>query len=142
MLFPVTSQAWDIFELREVTIDYKSIEFGSTDPVFQSSGLQNREPDKYLGVNINLDIFHYFYMNNLVHGTSDSPTDKSGNGQFRIIGWQYELGLHFTEFLDLTYGHHSQHLLDYQGTNHFPVENYIGFRLKLFQSHKESGRIW
>ena len=141
-LFPVSCSAFDLIDLREVTFDYKSFNSGGHDPIIQDSGIINREDDKYIGLNANVDVLHYFYMNNLVHGTSDQPIVGQGVGQFRTVGWQYELGVHLTDWLDLDYEHHSQHLLDYEGSNHFPVENSVGFHLKLFESHKEKAVIW
>ena len=134
--------AEDLYELDRVEITYKSFKTGGHDPIIQDSGLQNRQADKELGLNLNMSFLSVIYFNNYIHGTSDTPIVGDGSGQFRVVGWQYEAGLRVTKFLDLGIGHHSQHLLDYAGPNHFPVENWVGIRVKLFESPREKGRIW
>lgn len=110
--------------------------------MIQDSGLFNRQADKYVGLSVDTAVMHYFFFNSLVHGTSDEPISGPGYGQFRTVGWQYQLGIYVTEFLTVQYEHHSQHMLDYSGGNHFPVENSLGFTLKLYESKVEHGRIW
>lgn len=141
-LFPVTGYAFEVIQLREVDIEYRKYSTGGYNPLIQAYGLQDKQADSYLGVSINTDILHYFYFNNLVHGTSDRPVSYDGNGQFRAIGWNYALGLYVTDFLRVEYRHHSQHLLDHLGTNPFPVENSIGVKVKLYESKTSNGVIW
>jgi hypothetical protein len=139
-LIPVTANAFDLFQLEQVAIDYKAFSSGGHNQLIQDSGLPPREADKYVSITMDTTIFNYFFFNNIVHGTTDQPVN--GNGQFRAIGWNYKLGVYLTDFMTVQYEHHSQHLLDFQGINHFPVEDSLGFTIKLYQSKQEHGRIW
>lgn len=71
-----------------------------------------------------LELKHSFlYMRNRVHGEMEPS-------QFRLIGWQYEVGIRAGP-IEVYQGHHSQHLLDMQGSQRFPVEDLVGIRLIL-----------
>lgn len=142
LLFSLPAHAFEMFTLQRVDIDYKAYAAGGHDPIIQDSGLQNREANKYVSLSVDTTVLHYFFFRSLVHGTSDQPIVGEGSGQFRTVGWQYQLGLYVTDFLTVQYEHHSQHLLDYSGINHFPVENSFGFTLKLYESKTDHGRIW
>ena len=142
LLISYPAKANDLFELDKVQIDYKSFANGGHDPMIQDSGLVNRQADKYIDLGLDMSFLYVFYFNNVVHGTSDTPITGTANGQFRTVGWQYELGVRVTDYLNVGMGHHSQHMLDYEGVNHFPVENWVGFSVKLFESKREKGKIW
>lgn len=65
----------------------------------------------------------YLYMRNRVHGEMEPA-------QFRLVGWQYEIGMHVGP-IEIYQGHHSQHLLDMKGQQRFPVEDMVGVRIIL-----------
>lgn len=142
ILFPLVGNAFEVIELKSADIEYRKYSSGGYNPLIQGYGLLDKEADSYIGINIETNLFHYFYFNSVVHGTSDKPLSYNGHGQFRSIGWNYALGLYLTNFLRLEYRHHSQHLLDHQGAYPFPVENSIGVKIKLYESKTSNGVVW
>jgi len=142
LLFSVPVQAFEIVQLKDVEVEYRKYRHGGYNPLINGYGLQDKEADTYLGISLDTDFFHYFYFNNLVHGTSDRPMSYNGYGQFRTIGWEYHIGLRVTEFLKVEYRHHSQHILDHYGNQPFPVDNSFGFKLTLYESKATHGVIW
>lgn len=66
----------------------------------------------------------HLYWRNRVHGELDTS-------QFRLIGWQFELGIRIG-LIELYRAHHSQHILDAQHPwMRFPVQDTIGVRVFL-----------
>lgn len=125
-------------QLTDVYIEYRTYFPGGVDPIVtQNRALGPRDLDKYLGVQINFDVFKYAYMENLVHSKTDK--DASGSGQFRVIGWQFEFGVDWQRLfawlpLRTAYYHHSQHTADNSNSyDHFPVEDAAMFRLTIYR---------
>lgn len=123
-------------ELNEVYINYKQFFPGGVDPLITENGLQNNL-DKELNLHINMDFLDHFYWNNLIHSMTD--VNNNGNGQFRLIGWNFNIGLHITDYVDFGYHHFSQHLLDYQGPPgyHFPVQDAVELNVFIFRKRNE-----
>ncbi len=124
------------FELNEVHIHYRDFFPNGHDPLITQNGLPNRGLGKELNLRVNTDVLTYGYWNNLVHSMTDEDAATGANGQFRTVGWNFQLGLHATRWLDIEYEHYSQHLLDYDRRDqHFPVQDSIGIKLYLFRKH-------
>lgn len=123
------------FQLREVSLSFRNYFPGGVNPLITYNGLPDRHLDKDVDVNLSIDLFRYFYWNNLIHSTTDK--DSNGSGQFRLIGWQFSLGVDFGRMWDwlpvmFGYAHHSQHLLDYASPYHFPVQDALEIRIFLY----------
>lgn len=85
-----------------------------------------------------LTILKYGYMLN------DTHTEGLKDGRVKTVGWQWELGLHLTDNIDIFEFHHSRHIFDVnakqrdgsdlpgKGKN-FPVENSWGLRVTLYK---------
>lgn len=128
-LFPLAAQAYDL----NLSLDYKWIKPGTYMPELPPP----YTPTNYLGINVDLDIWGPFYWDNTVHGETDG-------GQFRLIGWHYELGaklwkIPYFEWLpvQVSIEHHSQHILDADDPYpHFPVYDSVNVRVYLWRSDK------
>lgn len=58
---------------------------------------------------------------------------KSSDKQFRHVGWDTEFGLRIQR-IELLYHHYSQHSLEQKRVEqHFPLENYIGVRVRFIK---------
>ena len=128
----------DGFELREVSLNYRSYFGGGNDPVLNSSGLPDRELDKKLDITINMDVLRYLYWDNQINSTTDKDIN-SGSGQFRVIGWEYRIGIRIFSSLEFGLYHHSQHILDHQGVGHFPVEDALQLKLYIYKRGQSEG---
>ena len=119
-------------DLQEVSLEYKSFSSGGRDPLITQNGLEDRALDKEVDLNVNIDILKYLYWNNTVHSMTDRFTD-GGAGQFRLVGWDYKLGVRIFDSLHVQYEHFSQHLLDttYKHGD-FPVQDSLGFILYIY----------
>lgn len=124
----MVSAAWSA-ELKKLDITYQRFH--------QSNIIPEMYPHKAKeGLSLGFDVSLYgpFYWNNVVHALTDA-------GQYRLIGWQFELGVSPWQSLDLFYIHHSQHLLD---SHHpfvkFPVNDSLGLRWRLFTNENGGGR--
>jgi hypothetical protein len=110
-----------LLELDEVSIGYRSYIF-ARDPLFVDT-----TPNEQLNSTVNFRLMNYIFVNTFVHGTTNKM-------QYKRVGLLVELGVHLFDFMDLSYTHHSQHLLDskypYMG---FPVEDSVGIRLILYR---------
>lgn len=120
----------DTLELQEIKLNYKSFFPGGSDPLITQNGL-NHNMDKELNLHLNMDFFDHFYWNNMIHSMTDK--DEAGSGQFRLVGWNFNLGLHLTDYVDFGYHHFSQHLLDYAGPNHYPVQDAWEINVYIFR---------
>lgn len=132
LLFSSFCYAENLIEIDRLYIETKWFSDYSRNPLIDNG---SRRLDKEINLQFNVDLFTYFYWNNKIH----SLTDQSLNGKqelFRLVNWQFQLGFHLFEFLDLEYGHSSKHLLDSQWNYEFPVEDYVGIRLYLYRSDR------
>lgn len=131
LLNPIAAKA-DALELEDINLQYKTFWDGGRDSDITDNGL-GHFMDKELNLQMNFNVFEYFYWDNTIH----SMTDRAPNGdtQFRLVGWNYRLGLHITDYIDFGYNHFSKHFLDYQGPNGFPLENSWELNIHLFRKH-------
>ncbi len=128
------------FELKEVSISYKSFFDKGHDPLITDNGLRGRALDKGIDLNMNTDVFHYLYWNNTVHSLTDRGVD-GGSGQFRMVGWEFGFGVDVRKaasYLPITVGyyHYSQHCLDCTYPFHYPVKDAIELKLFLYEGKK------
>jgi hypothetical protein len=120
------------FQLQDVYLDYQHETTVGFDPVLQTLNDPNVTLNNHLDLHLDLDVFKYFYWNNKINTTSDQSN-------FRVIGWEYALGVRLFPFLEAGYFHHSQHILDMPDVQHFPLENAIQIKLIFYDKNpKES----
>jgi hypothetical protein len=86
---------------------------------------------KQIDLNVNADILTYGFWENRVHSMTDETVD--GPGQFRVVGWNYRIGVHVSKYLDVYYEHFSRHLLDTTYPTAFPVQDSFGIKLRIFE---------
>jgi len=109
----------DAVKIGDVYIEGKHFTHART-PLLQQNGLNG--PKQELNLQVDSVLFSYFYFNNRIH----SQTDER---QFRVVGWNFKLGISIWRNLDVEYEHFSRHLLDRNPAFDFPVQDSIGFRL-------------
>ena len=106
LLFPVKSFAndlnsWHIIEPNSLYVDVMHYTWAS-EPFMQPKFT----PNERLDLHVDLDLLgKVAFFNNMIH----SETDRD---QFRLIGWNYRLGLHLGDSIDFFLEHFSQHILD------------------------------
>jgi hypothetical protein len=132
---------WKLLELKDATIEYKDFLPGGYRATLNGNGLVDRTLGKEVVLYLNADLFRYFYFNNRVHGGTDQVVGTT-RGQFRDVGWNFQLGFRPTKFLSLQYEHHSQHMLDYATPGRFPVEDSIGFQIHFFRDPTPSATVF
>lgn len=121
-----------LIELRDAYIDYHQFLPGGSDPLITQNGLPDRALDRELDLHLDVDFLKFGYFNNMVHSMTDQGADGS-MGSFRVVGWNWRLGVRVTPFLDLWIDHYSQHLLDTTyAYGHFPLQDSVGFTVRFF----------
>lgn len=128
------SDNWGLVELKEVTFDFKNYFDGGRDPLLTQNGLQRKGMGKYFGLDFNNTLFWgLMYWDNTIHGQTDKDLDSSG-GQFRTVGWKWRTGFNVTDFLQVGYFHHSQHVIDTEYKPGFPVQDAVELKINIFKA--------
>ena len=130
-MVPYTAPAFELLKLQEVGLTYRQFVAHARHPL-----LYPEAPKEALGVNLNIDIVDWLYWNPSVY----AMTTES---QYRSVGLAFNLGVHLTRWLDISYYHQSQHLLERQHSymNKFPVEDGVEVKIYLFRAKESSGYI-
>jgi hypothetical protein len=109
-------------EIRDLSVAFTKFLSDSND-LF----MYPRQPIEGLALDMNIDICPHFYWNNHIHTTIDAD-------QFRVVGWQTEIGVRLPYSVDLGFQHHSQHLLDdYSKTLPYPNSDGIVLRWHIYE---------
>ncbi len=132
----VEAGEFHLLELDELKVQYKDFFDGGADPLVTQNGL----PDKGLGKELNLvmdsTLLDYLFFNNVIHSMTDQNT--TGGGQFRTVAWSFQFGARVTSFLNVSYAHRSEHLLDHiWPMGHFPVQDSIMFEFIFYSKSKK-----
>jgi hypothetical protein len=118
----VAKADFHMFTLQELSLTGKVFKEGSRDPLIDDAHLENREIGQEVSLNMNIDVAGpYLYWNNHVLSYTDRWTSDHRPGQFRLVGWEFEVGARPFEWLEVGYYHFSKHLLDYEYPTKFPV---------------------
>lgn len=83
----------------------------------------NEKTQNFINLNFEINLHKKIYWKNKI---STEVTSE----QFRYVGYDFSLGIHMSNDLDIYYRHYSGHMLDYQGDNNFREENSVGVRFK------------
>lgn len=132
-------------ELHEVGLTYRRYFYGQRDPLLMEDSISNTEPSQEFLLRANMDVFRYFYLDNNIHGLMDRFVNSDGSrleGQFRAVGWEFRYGVRPLPWLEFGYYHHSQHLLDTQGTVSFPSESGYELHVLIYQNPKARESIF
>lgn len=128
------ADSWRLVEAKSVDLGYRSYFPGSRDPLVTQNGLPDRQLGKGFDLDLRNDLFwSIMYFDATVHATTDEDT-KNGGGQFRSCGLQFRTGFNVTDYLQLGYFHHSQHVIDTTYKPGFPVEDALEVRLNLYRA--------
>lgn len=148
ILFAQLAEArdWKLMELKEASATYKDFFPGGSDPLITQNGLPNRTLGQEVALNLNVDLLQVLYFNNRVHGGTDEIKSAdgltTGRGQFRTVGWEFELGVRISDYINISYYHHSQHILDYDPGRRFPVQDALQLKIFFFRDQRPSGSIF
>lgn len=120
-LLPTASYAeWKVLEVDKLYVDTGQYLYAS-EPFL----LPNYKPEYKLDVNLNLLMFDgVMFFDNKIFSEMD-------NTQYRKVGWNYSIGIHFGPFFDAFFEHKSEHLLDATPT-YASRYDLIGVRLYLY----------
>lgn len=114
---------YKLVDVDRLSVEHKWYET-NRDPYFPDKNDWTTKTDLYWSVRL----YRIFWDNDVHMGM-----DKS---QVRTVGWQYILGIHITDWLDLVKDHHSRHVMENTLPQHFPVEDSYGFRLNFIERKK------
>lgn len=121
----------DFIELKELSIDAIQFFPSGIEPLISWNG-QGRAPDKQLDLNMNAQVAKVVYWDNRVHSMTDKTLDGTSS-QFRVVGWNFRIGVQFSEQLQVGYYHFSKHLLDHSFPGGaFPVLDGVEVKWYLF----------
>lgn len=116
----------DVLNLDEVYINYKSFVGETRNPYLQIPGLEDHSLQNELNLNINMTIVDHFYWDNTIHSLND--------GEYRVIGWNYRIGVHITDYIDFGRNHFSEHYINFVSPYGFPLQNSWELNLYLYRS--------
>lgn len=105
-------------QIQDVWVEYREIQF-LRDPYYPDE--KDQEWTRSAEFHWNTTILKYMYWDNNFHFRMDES-------QVRHVGWEYYLGLHVTDWMDVVKYHHSQHCAECQMERRFPVEDSYGVR--------------
>lgn len=131
------AHAWELIEMQDVYVNYKQFLPGGRDPLITGNGIPGQLMDRELNLHMDMDVLRVGYWHNMVH--SMTAKDKDGGGQFRVVGWNTQVGVHLCTYLDVQYEHYSQHMLDGTLPNGFPVQDSVGIVLHLYRGPASVG---
>lgn len=121
-------------KVNAAEITYAAIEYQYFHKSARFAEMPNHTAKEGLGVRFNVKLVGPLYWNNRIHALTDS-------GQYRLVGWNFEVGLHplfwiddpYARGLQFFYNHHSQHLLeDKHPEMKFPVNDSLGLRWVIY----------
>jgi len=116
-----------LVDLNELSIDYKN--FNMVNPDSHNMLIWPNTPKEGINVGIKLDLLHYFYWDSVIESLTD-------DAQYASIGLDTRLGLRVSQYLEVGFYHHSQHVLDraYTGMDgHFPEEDAVEVKIYLYR---------
>lgn len=78
-----------------------------------------------------MDINKFIYWDNFIHSAM-------AGSQFSTVGWEYRFGLRVTEFLEVGYYHHSQHVLDaIYPCSGYPLIDALEIKINIYNSNQK-----
>lgn len=117
----LAEEDWKPVQLKEVYINYKNFMY-ARDPLFYNS-----VPKTEINFNINTDFLEILYFNNKLHTMTNYK-------QFYVVGWNFFVGMHLGDYVDVQYEHYSKHLLDDKHPYApFPFEDSVGINIHLYK---------
>jgi hypothetical protein len=72
---------------------------------------------------------------------NNNVNSKASSSQYRLISWDYRLGLSIGKYLELGWHHTSQHFLDQRSAagRVYPLENILFLQLKFYEKPRKVG---
>lgn len=122
LLLSTNAYAFEFMALDKAYVDYAHYTWAREPFLAQAGFVPTDKIDLHVDLNL---LSNVVFFQNMVH----SEMDKS---QYRLIGWNYKLGVHVNSTIDLFFEHYSQHILDAPtvSPNTFDA---IGFRIYLYK---------
>jgi len=115
-------EAADLVELNEVSIQYKNFVSDGRDLLVYPE--VHREA---LSLNVNTNFLSVLFWNNSIHTITTEA-------QYRSVGLESRLGVRISRYLEVSYYHFSQHLLDRASATlpRFPVSDAVEVKLIIY----------
>lgn len=143
MLLSSDSRSSEWLELQKVDLTYRSFFPGGTDPLItENPSLPGRTLGKELDLEVNSNVFDYFYWNSTVHSMTDEVFSSDGlssnPGQFRMVGLEIGIGVDLRKVsselpVSIGYYHYSRHVLDATyGSGPFPREDALEVKVHIY----------
>ena len=129
----------DVFEIRDLYLVHKKFGPHSRNPLIDDNGLENRELDREVSLVWNVDVLTHGYFDNQILSYVDRFKDSGQSDQFRIVGWDFKIGVRALGWLWVEYEHFSKHQLDNRAPGRFPVEDSLGVRLYFYRRDYQPG---
>jgi len=127
------------FQLRESWAEYHDYETGSRHLMVDWQ--DGRRLSKEINLHLNTDLMKVGYFDNEIWGLMDKKK-SGGASRFRVVGWNYRLGIRAISFLDLYYQHTSSHVLDKKPPFKYPVTDSWGVKLWFYRKDKSGPTLW
>jgi hypothetical protein len=124
---------YNVVDLKELNFSYRQFLPGGSDPLITDNGLPNRTLGQGIDLNVNLKLAEYFYWDNKIVTMTDQDS-VTGSSQFRMVGWNFRLGLNVTENVQIGYWHFSEHVLDYTAVFPYPRQDAVEIKVIIYRS--------
>ena len=113
---------WHVVDLTEASLNYRN--YALLNPNARNLLIYPEHAKEGIDVGLKMDLLSYGYFDSQIESLT---TDA----QYRSIGLQFGLGLRVTDYLNVGYWHHSQHVLDRgpQSYEKFPSEDALEVRI-------------
>ena len=140
LLFLVISAHADSF-LDDGAVDLQEVKVGfikmldGTDDEIRSLNIPGDALTSRLNLNVNTNLMVYGFWNNEIHSATD-------NSQFREVGYKTNLGIRLTDYLDVSFYHHSQHVLDSVSSFGYETEDGVQIDIYLFSKERKNKGIF
>jgi hypothetical protein len=115
---------FSLFETREVVLTYKRYVDEGRDPL-----IYPEDHKESLNLGLKIDVLKYgFWDSQILTQTTDA--------QYRSIGLDTNLGVRLTPWLDVSFHHMSQHLMDrpHSFMHKYPVEDSVNVNIYLYRN--------
>lgn len=119
----------DIVTLDSLYVDYK--DYAILNDKNRDLLVYPESAKEGVNLGINTSILGAGYFNSQIEGTTTSS-------QYRGVGLQLQIGIRLSDYLDVGYYHHSQHVLDRPSGDipHFAVVDAIELKIYIYRAHK------
>lgn len=124
---PAWAMDWHVVDLNELTLNYRN--YAYLNPYARNLLIYPEHAKEGIDVGLKMDLLYYGFFDSQIESLT---TDA----QYRSIGLQFGLGVRVSDYLNVGYWHHSQHVLDRGPVSYdkYPSEDAIEVRIFVYKS--------